>query len=249
MVSQTITNSWFQYCKNKPHARLRLFCFPHAGGGASQFRLWGEKLPAFVEVYPVQLPGREERMGEPPFTQLSALLPFLSEAIAPYLDKPFAFFGHSMGALISFELARYHRQCNLPMPQQLFVSAHRAPQLPRRHDRVHLLPHTELARAVDSLAGTPDELLNNAEAMQVFLPLLRADFTLCETYSYTDEEPLASSLSAFGGDMDDSVSYQELDAWRLQTTGTFKLQMFPGNHFYLQKMEMSALQRISQILS
>ncbi|MEO9028667.1 MAG: thioesterase domain-containing protein [Ktedonobacteraceae bacterium] len=245
MVRQTVTSPWFRYYKIKPEAHLRLFCFPHAGGGASQFCLWGEKFPAFVEVCPVQLPGREERLGEQPFTQLSALLPPLMEAISGYLDKPFAFFGHSMGALISFELARSLRRCNLPLPQHLFVSAHRAPHLPRQHRYAHVLPSAEFLKAVERLAGTPVELLNNAEAMETFLPVLRADFRLCETYNYTVEEPLSSTLSACGGMMDDSVSRQELDAWRLQTTSAFNLHMFPGAHFYFQNMETPLIRFIS----
>ena len=248
MSSQAITNAWFKYCTIRSRPRLRLFCFPHAGGGASQFRLWGEELPEYIEVYPVQLPGREERFGERPFTEFSRLLPSLKAAIFPYIDRPFAFLGHSMGALICFELARYLRRCNLPMPRHLFVSAHRAPQLPRRDACIHTLPSAQFIQAIDKLAGTPLELLNNAEAMETFLPLLRADFTLCETYTYTQEEPLPASLSACGGMMDDSVSSRELDAWRAQTTSAFNLLLFPGAHFYLQSKRTLFLQFLSSRL-
>ena len=150
--------------------------------------------------------------------------------------------------IFSFELARSLRRCHLPLPQHLFVSAHRAPHMPRRHRCTHALPSAEFLKAVERLAGTPAALLHNAEAIETFLPVLRADFMLCETYSYTDEEPLPSILSACGGIMDDSVSRRELDAWRLQTTSAFNLHMFPGAHFYFQNMETPLIRFLSYSL-
>jgi medium-chain acyl-[acyl-carrier-protein] hydrolase len=232
----------------KPQARLRLFCFPYAGGGASIFRDWADSLPATVEVRPIQLPGRESRFRERPFSQITELLPALSLALQPYLDKPFAFWGHSMGALISFELARRLRRENKPGPLHLFLSGHKAPQLPDSLPSIHQLPDKEFLQEVRKLNGAPEAVWRNIELMQLMLPVLRADFTLVETYTYTDEQPLDCSISAFGGLHDDRVSHDDLKAWQAQTQHAFTLRMFPGDHFYIHSHSSQLLSVLSQDL-
>lgn len=247
-ISQVNKDPWFQYVRTSKRARLRLFCLHYAGGGASIYRRWGSLLPPEIELYPVQLPGRESRWQEAPYTQVEDLLRPLAEGLAPYLDMPFVLFGHSMGALISFELVRYLRRYDLPTPLHLFVSAHRAPQLPYSQERLHALSHKEFLAKLERLGTVPLELLSHEEAMEIYLPLLRADFALCECYAYRTEPPLPCSISAYGGLSDERVSRQEMAAWHTQSGGTFVLNMFPGNHFFIQSNQHQLLQSLSQTL-
>ncbi len=241
-------NSWIICPRPNPQARLRLFCFPYAGGGASSFRSWPDDLPANIEVSPVQLPGRENRIGESLFTQLSPLIQTLAQVLRPYIDIPFAFFGHSLGALISFELVRQLRWQKSPMPMHLFISGRYAPQIPNPNPPIYQLPDILFAEELRWYNGTPEVVLQNPELMELFLPILRADFTINETYVYAPESPLSCPISTFGGLQDKEVSRSDLAAWREQTNGTFSLCMFPGDHFFLQKERYALLQAISDSL-
>jgi len=226
---------WISCRQLGPKTRLRLFCFPYAGAGALIFRTWSDGLPADVEVCPVQLPGRGTRLMERPFTQLSPLIEALAQALVPFLDKPFAFFGHSLGALVSFELARRVRRQYGVHPLRLFVSAGRAPQIPHRGPRIHTLPDKEFLMELRRLNGTPSELLGHEELMEIMLTVLRADFALYETYLYSTEPPLNCPITAFGGLQDHRVSDSDLEAWSAQTSVSFSKRMFPGDHFFLKQ--------------
>ncbi len=249
MASLSSFNSWVFASRPNPQARLRLFCFPHAGGGASFFRSWIGILPPDIEVCPVQLPGRENRLKEPPFDQFTPLIHALVEGLSPYLTLPFAFFGHSMGALISFGLARQLRIENLPVPMHLFVSAYRAPQIPNTEPPLHQLPESAFVKKLLGFNGTKQEVMENDELRQFLLPILRADFAVCETYSHTAEEPLTCPITVFGGAQDSRVSHDYLAAWREQTSSYFTLRKLPGDHFYLQNMRSPLLQFVFQDLS
>ena len=227
------SNVWFVRPKPNPRARLRLFCFPYAGGGSVIYRSWIEHLPEAIELWCLRLPGRESRLAEPPFTRLMPLVTALAEVILPYLDVPFAFFGHSMGGLISFELIHAIGRRHDLVPIHAFVSGHRAPHLPDRNLPIHRLPAAELVGHLRRLNGTPEMVLENMELMQLLLPIIRADFAVCETYGYTAREPLPCPISVFGGLQDPRVSYEELAAWRDQTCSAFSHRMFPGGHFFL----------------
>jgi medium-chain acyl-[acyl-carrier-protein] hydrolase len=227
-------DSWISFRKPGSQARLRLFCFPYAGAGAVIFRTWSDALPADVEVCPIQLPGRGTRLMERPFTQLSPLVEALAQALVPLLDKPFAFFGHSLGALVSFELARRIRRQYDVHPVRLFVSASHAPQVLPRGAPIHTLPEKEFLAELRRLNGTPSELLDHEELMEIMLPVLRADFAVYETYVYSTDPPLNCPISAFGGVDDRRVNYSDLEAWRTQTNLSFSLRMFPGDHFFLK---------------
>lgn len=248
MTHASVLDSWIIRRKPSPQARLRLFCFPYAGGGVSIFRAWSDTLPADVEVCPLQFPGRGTRLMEPPFTQLSPLVQALAEALFPLLDKPFAFFGHSLGALVSFELARRLRRQYAAQPVRLFISADRAPQIPNRDPAIHSLPEGEFLTELRRLKGTPTELLEDEEVMQIMLPVLRADFAVYETYRYSTEPPLNCPISAFGGLQDHRVNRGDLEAWRDHTGVSFSLTMFPGDHFYLNTTQPALLQALSQEL-
>ncbi|NET30971.1 MAG: thioesterase [Cyanothece sp. SIO1E1] len=202
-----------------------------------------------MEVCPVELPGRGIRFKEPLLTHLQSLLQALGPAIVPYLDKPFAFFGHSMGALISYELAQTLSQNYGFSPISLFVSACRAPQLPTTKPPIHTLSDAAFLKELRRLNGTPEEVLQNTELMQLRLPMLRADFTVLETYTYTPKLPLHSPITAFGGWHDQEVSHDELKAWRLHTNVAFSLQMLPGNHFFIHSAQSHLLQLLCQTLN
>jgi medium-chain acyl-[acyl-carrier-protein] hydrolase len=165
------------------------------------------------------------------------------------MDIPFAFFGHSMGALISFELARHLRRIHYPGPAQLFISAHRAPQLPDSNSPLHDLPDSALIDALSRLGGTPQAILQHTELMNVMLPILRADLTLCETYVYTAESPLDCPIAVFGGEQDSMVSTQELREWRYQTRSACTLHILPGDHFFLHSQQHLLLAALSRLMS
>jgi medium-chain acyl-[acyl-carrier-protein] hydrolase len=224
---------WLAYREVNPRARLRLFCFPYAGGGASAYRGWAAALPADVEVCPVQLPGRESRLREPAFSRPEPLIIALADALQAHLDLPFAFFGHSMGALLSFEIARELRRRGGSLPLHLFLSGRRAPQVPSREEDIHDLPEPEFVARLRELNGTPEEVLQHSELMRLLVPVLRADFAVNETYVYQPGEPLEMSISVFGGLADAEVTRDDLEGWREQTRGVFRLRMLPGDHFFL----------------
>lgn len=241
---------WIVRQRQKAGARLRLFCFPYAGGAASIFYPWRQALPEFVEVCPIQLPGRENRFGEPLFNQLNQLTPVLTQVIQPYLDMPFAFFGHSLGALLGFELARDLRRQNLPLPFHLFASGTQAPQLPRSSSKIlHQLPDNEFLESIKGMNGTHTDVFQNVEFSKLFLPILRADFALVETYTYINEPPLPCSISALGGDRDPLGVEETLSAWQVQTRTRFKLHIFPGDHFFLNSARTALLKTVSDELN
>jgi medium-chain acyl-[acyl-carrier-protein] hydrolase len=227
--------AWFSIDRPNPHARLRLFCFPYAGGNSFLFHNWNQHLPGSVEICTAQLPGRGIRSREPAFTALRPLLETLGPAIYPLLQEPFAFFGHSMGAIIAFELALYLRREYGLKPLHLFVSGRPAPQVPRDKALIYNLPHDEFMSELRRLDGTPLEALEHPELMQVMMPLLRADFALVDTYEYRPKPPLECGITAYGGLQDQEVTRDDLAAWQSQTRSAFRLQMLPGGHFFIQK--------------
>jgi len=226
-------------------AAVRLFCFPYAGGGAAIYRAWPDGLPSTIEVCAVALPGRGGRLGEAPFRDLSALVETLSDALLPGLDRPFAFFGHSMGALVAFELARLLRRQHRPNPAHLFVSGRAAPQLRRASSTIHHLPREGFLEGLRLLNGTPPEVLGNAELLDVALPALHADFTACAEYVYAPDAPLACPISAFGGEEDPEVAEEDVGEWRDQTVRAFSMRIFSGDHFFLRSAEREVLAAVA----
>ena len=240
--------SWLLPRKPKVEAKVRLFCFPYAGGGASIFRSWGETLPSSIEVCAAQLPGREAKLNEPPYSQVAPLVEATVEAIAPLLDKPCALFGHSMGAIICFELARRLRRERGVEPAHLFVSGRRAPQIPDKDSPTFDLPEAEFVEELRSLNGTPKEVLENDELRALMLPLLRADFSVCQNYTYSAEPPLSCPITALGGLQDFHVPRKFLEGWGEQTSAAFSVRMFLGDHFFLHPAQTQMLRIIAQEL-
>lgn len=239
---------WLPYLKSRPTARLRLFCFPYAAGSAVIFRNWIDFFGPYVEVCAVQLPGRGTHLREPAFTKMGPLLEAVTAGIADWLDKPFAFFGHSMGASISFELAHKLRAERGLLPAHLFVSGRSAPQIVTAEPLMYDLPEPELIARLRQLEGTPSEILENQELLALVLPLIRSDFEVIETYRYVPKPKLTCSITALGGIADTGVSPQDIQAWQEQSSTGFYMRMFSGNHFFLHSAEKELLEVMAQSL-
>jgi medium-chain acyl-[acyl-carrier-protein] hydrolase len=239
------TNPWFKCFKPNAKATLRLFCFPYAGGGTTLYQTWPRLLPENVELYVTQLPGRGSRIKEKSLTNARSLVDEIAQAIEPHLDKPFAFFGHSMGTILSFELAHTLRQERGVEPNHLFISGRRAPQFKILDTTVYNLPEPEFIQELRRLNGTPKEVLEHSELMNLMIPILRADFEVCQTYVYNQRQPLGCPMTVFGGLQDADVKREHLEAWQDYTNASFSLKMLPGDHFFLHSSETSLLKQIS----
>jgi surfactin synthase thioesterase subunit/glycosyltransferase involved in cell wall biosynthesis len=226
--------TWFPTLDAKSRGYLRLFCFPHAGGGVLTYRKWIGALPG-VEVIPVLLPGREMRLAELPFESMRDLVQAITLAIRPLLDAPYAFFGHSMGSGIAFELVRSLRNIGAPLPAILIVSSARAPQDRTEASRKREPSDAEL---IQELAGLGDL---TKEALELAFPILRADARLYRNYVYQPGPPLAIPIAVYGGASDPSITPEQLDRWREQTTGSFIRREFEGGHFYLKSQPDAVL--------
>jgi surfactin synthase thioesterase subunit len=228
---------------------VRLFFFPYAGAGSTTYHAWSRFFPPEIELYLVHLPGRDKRISETPFIRLAPLVESLTNALIQYLDKPFSFFGHSMGGLVSFEVVRQLRRQYSLLPAHLFVSGRPAPHLPDAHRKLHELPGDKFLKAIKNRYGAlPEAVLQDRELLQLYLSILRADLTLLETYQYTDETRLECPISVFGGLQDDTVTIEALAAWRDQTTAQFELKMLPGNHFFVQSSRTALAQVVAKEL-
>jgi medium-chain acyl-[acyl-carrier-protein] hydrolase len=229
----TMKDPALHIARPNPSARVRLVCFPHAGGGATAYQNWARQFPPAVEVCAVQLPGRESRFREGPPRRLGALVESLAESLQALTDRPAAFFGHSMGALLAYEVTRLLRRWQAPLPNHLFLSAHGAPHLPRRR-QLHQLPDAQLVSELQAVGGIQAQVAGHNELTQLMLPIIRADLTLVETHAHVPEEPLDVPITALCGAWDPWVSAAEMEGWRQHTTGPFSLRVLPGDHFYLR---------------
>jgi len=241
-------SKWFMVYQHNSAATLRLFCFPYGGGNSAAFHAWPGLLSKNVEVWCALLPGRGVRLGEKPITDLRIMVEELKNAIRPLLEKPYALFGHSMGALLAFELARGLQTLGLPLPRHIFLSGHPAPHLPKHGKKRHMLSDDEFVEDVKKLGGIPKELANNKEALEILLPALRADIRAYETHRYVDGPPLPCSTSAFGGLQDVDVPRDSLEQWRSLVSGSFSVQMFPGDHFFLNSARESVTEQVARKL-
>ncbi len=227
----------------------RLFCFPYAGGSATTiYRTWPESLPRNIEVCPIQLPGRGPRFAEQPLTQMDDLVTLLVKELQPFMNVPFAFFGHSMGALISFELARRLEEETGSGPLQLFVSSFAAPSLPRAQTSVRNLEDERLLERLQKLQGTPTEIMAQPEIIQHALQVFRADVALCETYEFTPGTLLSCPISVFGGRQDPIVSPETLKQWQPLTRESCSVNLFAGNHFFLHQAQSDLTEIIASRL-
>jgi medium-chain acyl-[acyl-carrier-protein] hydrolase len=242
------TQRWLRCFRPRPEARLRLFCFPYAGRGASLFRTWGDHLPDGIEVVAVQPPGREDRFRDRPFRRLSPLVEAAAGAIESWCDRPFAYFGHSMGALTAFELARLRRRNGQSMPEWLFVSGRRAPHLRDPERPIPDLPDEEFARELQRrYQGIPAVIAEDPKLRAFFLPMVKADLEVVNTYGCEPHPPLDVPISVFGG-TDDAIGPEELHAWQLHTTGRCRVRMLPGDHFFINTRAEGILRKVVEDL-
>lgn len=240
---------WISLRRLNPNARVRLFCFPYAGGGALIYRSWQEGFPPSIEVCPVQLPGRGERMSERPFSRIEPLVEAAAEALLPFFDRPFAFFGHSMGAAIGYELAHLLRREKASTPIHLFASGHSAPHIRNRPVITYDLPDDEFIKELRTLQGTPEDVFQHPELLDLMIPLLRADFEVSETYSGSDHPPLDCPITAFGGREDTEVGPEKIEAWGEHTNGVFSSHILPSGHFFIHTEQPAIVRAVVRDLN
>jgi medium-chain acyl-[acyl-carrier-protein] hydrolase len=223
---------------------FRLFCFPFAGGSASFFGDWQPILSqSGIETCAIQFPGREERISERLLTNVDEIVSEVIEAMENFQDKPFAFFGHSMGTLISFEVARKLRLLKMRKPTMLFMSSGKAPQIqPRRI--LHTLSNDSFLLKIKELGGIPDIIMENEDLLNIYVPILRADFKMIETYRYMYSHPLDTKIVAYGGRIDEEVKYEDIVAWESHSLKPLKINMYDGNHFYLRNYREKVIENI-----
>jgi medium-chain acyl-[acyl-carrier-protein] hydrolase len=226
----SLKNRWFVCPQPNPKADMRLFLFPYAGGAPTAFNKWPAEFPNSIETHIVHYPGRGSRFNEAPIKAIDVLVEEINHDIQPLLDKPFIFFGHSMGSILAFELSR---QLKL-QPQILFVSACGAPQLPNPNPSIHSLPDSEFIKSLQEFNGLPADAMKNPELMQLLLPTLRADFEAFENYKYlSSEHQLNCPVIALGGSDDIHVGRDRLEGWAHHTSSSFKSHYFSGDHFFI----------------
>jgi medium-chain acyl-[acyl-carrier-protein] hydrolase len=223
---------WWPPLREVGDPAIRLFCFPYAGASAVAFASWPVWLHG-VDVRPLQLPGRASRLRDAPFTRIADLVETVAPALRPLLDRPFALFGHSMGALAAFEMARYLQRHAWSMPARLYVSGRRAPQFPD----LDLVPadasDDALLATLRSLEGTPSEVLDSPELMDLLMPTLRADFEMVRSYVLSPGAPLTCPITVLGGIEDEESADGYLDGWRQHTIEETVVMTFSGGHFFL----------------
>ncbi|HEX3683608.1 MAG TPA: alpha/beta fold hydrolase [Bryobacteraceae bacterium] len=243
------SSPWFVFLseQSRRDAEFRLFCFHYAGGGGSMFRPWTKWFSEQIELIAVQLPGRENRLDEPLLESMELVMTPLADALPPLLDKPYAFFGHSTGALICFELARVLRRRGLPEPRLLIASGQDGPQVKPAVIR-HRLSDPEFIEVLRGCNGTPDVVLQNPALLEVLLPRIRADGAVYETYCYEPQEPLNCRIVVFHGFEDKLVNSLGLASWEAETRNSFHCYGFPGDHFFLHEAEEAVAAHINREL-
>ena len=241
-------SDWFIKFKPKHHASIRLFCFHYAGGSALVFRDWEKDIIGDAELVAIQLPGRDNRYDEPLLCSISQVVDQLIENFNNYIYKPFVFFGHSMGALIAFEFARALRRKRISQPKHLIVAGTRAPQIFREKQPIHDLPDVEFIKELKKYNGIPSPILYDKEFISTFLPIIRSDFCISETYEYMNEQSLNCPITALGGLIDNTFNKENLLKWKEQTIGSFKYYFLSGDHFFIKFSYKEVIKIINQTL-
>ena len=243
-------NSWLTIPAPNPAAQIVLVALPFAGGGASVYRDWPTKLPSNVELVSAELPGRESRLNEPPLNDLNAVIAALQAALLPFIGgRHFALFGHSLGALLAFELARALRRDGCNEPLCIFASGREAPTKREPGPDIHHLPDMQFVNAmITRYNGIPKLLLEEPELLQLFLPAMKADLCLTESYNYTAEAPFDCPIHILGGEDDTRLTRDLLRPWAEETTGPAPLRMFAGGHFFIRDSRDAVTSYVRDVL-
>jgi surfactin synthase thioesterase subunit len=245
LSGNSVLAPWLVRPIHRQDAPMRLICLPHAGGGASSFHPLAALLPREVEMLTVQLPGRESRLSEPPFRRMEPLIDALTDAIAPLLDRPYALFGHSMGALIAYELSRAFERKRLPLPRTTIVSGRRAPTVPNTEAPLHRLSDDQFVEAlVARYDAIPKVIRDEPELMALFLPVLKADFEVFETHHHSGTRPLDCALAIYGGRSDPQT--QQMAGWADLYGGPCRTRLFDGGHFYLADQRRALAEALAE---
>lgn len=240
--------SFVRFGARRAAPRLRLFCFPYAGGSAALYARWHHALPADVDVVAIELPGHGKRIGEACAVDMAALADDLAADLEPSLDRPYAFFGHSLGATLAFACARALRRRGARLPAHLIASGRIAPDRRGPDEDAADRSDADFIAHVRALGGTAPEVLAEPELLALFLPILRADYRLIQSHAYRPEPPLAVPITALAGASDARATPHELTAWRAHTTGPFALHVVAGDHFFVTSARAQVIERVAQIL-
>lgn len=243
------TSTWFVRPVKRPQAKINLFCVPYAGGNARIFQSWPEYLPGFVELVAIELPGRGRRIQEPAFDSMIALVRELSSALYSQIDKPYIVIGHSMGSRIAlntlYELVRF----GCPPPLHFIASGSAPPHILKKRKKIHTLPDDEFINELQSYKGIRDEVINNKELMEIYLPLLRADFAVAAEESLPNRLPLNCNATVFSGISDKYVSKEDCLAWQEYFTPPIEVSIFEGGHFFIDSARKEVAGKISKIIN
>lgn len=225
--------------------KIRLIIFPYAGGSASVFKQWGNSLSTDIEICSIQLPGREDRYQEKPFTEIESYIKEFSGYFQGLSDLPFVFFGHSLGALFCYEVCRYLEKNDLPLPLHVFISG---ASPPRKFETNEIKEYNdeELKKELISLNGIPEEFKKNENLLKLFLPVIRSDIALLETYDYKDDYKFSMPISVFGGALDRSVPVADLQEWNRLSDDYCKIYTFTGDHFFIFSEQDKLLSEINR---
>jgi medium-chain acyl-[acyl-carrier-protein] hydrolase len=249
--NRKVVNKWIVRPQPRLGARYQLICFPQAAGNAWSFFNLAEKLPADIELYAIQYPGHGDRLGEEPLRDCHTMVKEISQSLAPELDRPYALFGHSMGAILAFETGRLLPAVGCPPAAQIVVSGYDAPGEPTIPDPsppMHELTDAQLLERIEALECTPREVLEDPEMQTLLLRMIRADSAVCSSHTCSDTPPIKSPITAFGGRDDPRTSEEGLRRWQQYTSSQFDLQWFPGSHGFLLAHEDLFQQRLLNVL-
>ncbi len=244
-----MNHSWIRLSKNDG-GPINIFCFPYSGGGAQVFSPFAEMLPPNISVYALEMPGRGRRFKEIPHKSVFSLVKEAVEGMQLIPDNSkFIFLGHSLGGLIAFETARELDHRNMPLPMHLYVSGTRAPQIPMRELTVSDLSHDEFIEKLKELGGTPDEILENKEMLEIMTPILLNDFKLYEAYRFQAYAPLECPITAFGGSKDKFVKPDDIQMWSEHTSRLFTKHIFDEGHFFIHTHSKEMIDIVMQNLT
>ncbi|KGJ86793.1 thioesterase II family protein [Colwellia psychrerythraea] len=244
-----VNNKWFVRPNPNPTADLRLICFPYAGGSSTTYLSWVKELPKNVELVIIQTPGRGSRMCEVPYSDMDTLVGDLVKIIPQLLNKPYILFGHSLGSRVAFELMSQLKMLNHPPPIHFIASGSRGPQYLSNNEPIYHLKDEEFINEIRGLNGTPPAVLDNKELMDLFLPMLKADFEIADKYCYNKNETFNCPISVLGGEDDFDITYSKLSGWGEHFTHDAEIHMFVGNHFFIDSNKEGVLKKVNNIIA